>query len=171
MTPIASIRTFCMQMGCSELLGASDPAKGEKAQHSPLPSPPHCMGLAIPSDFCGTTVTSSGHGDPAYFVPRASLRMLCLCYVKNGLQSTEGWWDRNITGNAGLFNSKTLCYPKRLKMKSERSAQGAGEVWGQKNNTDWEYFGEGICGRGRTALGLPLVTNPKPKIWRGAAPP
>lgn len=165
MTPIASIRTFCMQMGCSELLGASDPAKGEKAQHSPLPSPPHCMGLAIPSDFCGTTVTSSGHGDPAYFVPRASLRMLCLCYVKKWsakyrrLVRQEYYWKCR-----SLFNSKTLCYPKRLKMKSERSAQGAGEVWGQKNNTDWEYFGEGICGRGRTALGLPLVTNPKPKI-------
>lgn len=33
----------------------------------------------------------------------------CLCYVKNGLQSTEGWWDRNITGNAGLFSTAKLC--------------------------------------------------------------
>lgn len=63
-----------------------------------------------------------------------------------------------------LFNSKTLCYPKRLKMKSERSAQGAGEVWGQKNNTDWEYFGEGICGRGRTAVGLPRSLTPSQKF-------
>lgn len=127
MTPIASIRTFCMQMGCSELLGASDPAKGEKAQHSPLPSPPHCMGLAIPTDFCGTTVTSSGHGDPAYFVPRASLRMLCLCYVKNGLQSTEGWWDRNITGNAGLFSIAKLCVTQsdwRWRVKDQRRELG-----------------------------------------------
>lgn len=110
-------------------------------------------------------MTSSGHGDPAYFVPRASLKMLCLCYVKNGLQSTEAVLRQEYYWKCRpLFSSRTLRYPKRLKMKSERSVQGAGEVWGEKNNTDWEYFGEGISGRGRSALGLSWSLNPSQKF-------
>lgn len=71
-------------------------------------------------------------------------------------------------GETGILLEMQVSFQQKnfalLKMKSERSAQGAGEVWGQKNNTDWEYFVEDISGRGRSALGLPLVAHPKPKI-------